>query len=188
MRWLVPVVLLVVLASAGAGLLARQVYQRPAAEPVPMVGPTSVSSMPATEQPGDPVVRLTADAAAHPDRDPVRELFQRFFDATNQHNYNQWRSTISPFGLNWIDSESSWLAKNESTRDGSIVVQRIDPAPGGNLRVLVSFMSTQDPKKAPENLRESCIRWHLVYSLVRASGGFKIDFAREQSTTQMEKC
>jgi hypothetical protein len=180
--------MLVAAASVGAGLLARQVYARPAAEPVPMVEPSSTAARPAAQQPGDAVVRLTPDAADHPDRDQVRALFQRFFDATNAHRYDLWRATISSFGRTQVDPESSWLAKNASTRDGSIVVQRIDAAPGGNLRVLLNFVSTQDPLKAPAALPESCIRWHLVYTLLRENGAFKIDFGREQSVTQMERC
>lgn len=182
-------VLLVAAASVGAGLLARQLYTRTAAEPVPMVGPTSAAAVPATGPPGDPTVRLTADAAEHPDRDAVHVLLQRFFDATNQHRYNQWRTTISSAGLAKADPESSWLSKNESTRDGSIVVQRIDPAPGGGLRVLLTFVSVQDPKKAPPELPDSgCVRWQIVYPLVRENGSFKIDFSREIGTAQMERC
>jgi hypothetical protein len=188
LRWLVPVVLLVAGISAGAGMLARHVYSRPAADPLPVVGPTA-SPVPATQQPGDSIVRLTADAAEHPDRDAVHLLLQRYFDAINAHRYDRWRTTISSAGLTRAaQSESNWKSLNETTRDGSIVVQRIDPAPGGNLRVLLSFVSTQDPKKAPSELPESCIRWQVVYPLLRENNGFKIDFALENSTPQMEKC
>ncbi len=81
------------------------------------------------------------------------------------------------------------MAAYESTRDGGMVVQRIESdVVGRRLRVLISFVSTQDVAKAPVALPERCIRWRVVYVMVWEGGELKVDEAPENRTPQMEKC
>lgn len=189
MRWLLPVVLVVAAGSVGAGLLARDLYARPElAESGQVVSPTggADSSVPRSAQPGDAVVRLSADAAQHPDQQRVLAVLQQFFDAIDQHSYDQWRKTVTKDRVERTDQQK-WLSDYETTTDGTIVVHRIDDASNSTLRILLSFVSTQDVSKAPPGLGD-CIRWRVVYVLAWEHGDLRIDVSPESRTPQADPC
>ncbi|MET8763799.1 hypothetical protein [Lentzea sp. NPDC004782] len=185
-RWLVPAVVVITGAAVAAGMVGRTIYSRPAeAKGEPVVPSTSVSGAPL---PGSAEVRLSPDAFTHPDRTSVQAVLQKFFDSINARNFGAWREVVSSRRVSQA-VESTWAAAYETTRDGGMVVQRIESdVVGRRLRVLISFVSTQDVAKAPVGLPEGCIRWRVVYVMVREGGELKVDEAPENRTPQMEKC
>ncbi len=185
-RWLVPAVVVITGAAVAAGMVGRTVYSRPAeAKGEPVVPSTSVSGAPL---PGIPEVRLSTDSFSHPDRLVVQSVLQKFFDSINARDFAAWRSVVSSRRVSQA-VESTWAAAYETTKDGGMVVQRIESdVVGRRLRVLISFVSTQDVAKAPVALPEGCIRWRVVYVMVWEGGALKVDEAPENRTPQMEKC
>ncbi|SEQ64230.1 hypothetical protein SAMN05216188_104137 [Lentzea xinjiangensis] len=184
-RWLVPAVVVITGAAVAAGMVGRTVYSRPAeAKGAPAVASSSVAG----PVPGSAEVRLSPDSFTHPDRSAVQRVLQTYFDSINARDFGVWRSVVSARRASQA-VESTWAAAYESTRDGGMVVQRIESdVPGRRLRVLISFVSTQDVAKAPVALPEPCIRWRVVYVLAWEGGELKVDDAPENRSPQMEKC
>ncbi|WP_434448618.1 hypothetical protein [Lentzea sp. E54] len=184
-RWLVPAVVVITGAAVAAGMVGRTVYSRPAeAKGSPAVPSSSVAG----PLPGSPEVRLSPDSFTHPDRTSVQRVLQTYFDSINARDFTAWRSVVSARRVS-VTTEAGWLAAYESTRDGGMVVQRVESdVVARRLRVLISFVSTQDVAKAPPALPEPCIRWRVVYVLVWERGELKVDEAPENRSPQMEKC
>jgi hypothetical protein len=184
-RWLVPAVVVITGAAVAAGMVGRTVYSRPAeAKGSPVVPSTSVAG----PLPGSAEVRLSPDAFTHPDRTSVQTVLQKYFDAINARDFSVWRGVVSARRVS-TTAESTWMADYETTRDGGMVVQRVESdVVGRRLRVLISFVSTQDVGKAPPALPEACVRWRVVYVMVWEDGELKVDQAPESRMPQMEKC
>ena len=164
-RWAITAVALVVLvAAAAAGFVLRELQRGPSADAGDPPASTT-SAVPASEQPGSALVRLVADVEAHPDADQVRTLLQDYFDAINAGDYMLWSSTVTASRVQNI-GRSAWREQYRSTLDGSIVVHRLEPRPGGGLIALLSFTSVQDPVDAPPDLPVRCLRWQVSYSLI----------------------
>jgi hypothetical protein len=173
--WLAPVIGVIVLFTAAAGLTARSVYHQSASTGMTASStPPSSSSTANLPPPGSPQVQLSADAANYPLATTVRRLLQTYFDAVNNKNYAQWTSVATEARIRQ-DSESSWEAGVRTTRDGTITVYRIDVAPQNGLRVLLAFTSTQDLADAPKFAYYPCIRWQVVWPLSQEHGQWKLD-------------
>jgi hypothetical protein len=185
-RWVLPVTLIAVSVTAAAGLLARQVFAEPAAADSPAVVQTS-SSIPPEAQPGPPTVGGRTDAAAHPLYQTVQRLLQAHFDAINSKDYQGWRAVVTRRRAQ-NQPEREWQVSYRSTRDGNIVVHRIEAGPPGTARALVSFTSVQNPEDAPLELPEPCIHWRVVLLLTVEGGEWKIDSGPTSATPQHEKC
>ncbi len=153
--------------------MARSFY----ASPTSSSGETSAQLPPFTDSSQDPPGRqrvvLKPGARRHPDSTVVRNLLQRHFDAINQRNYQQWRTTVvqakrlnQPYG--------KWREEYESTRDGSVTVHRIVRGPEGTLRVIMSLVSVQDREDAPKDMPATCLRWRVVYQLVVEEGKLRL--------------
>jgi hypothetical protein len=189
-RLLVPAVLLIAATTAGVGVLAREAYQRPTVprgDQVAAPGSGQSGSVPRSAQPGSGAVQLSVDAAQHPDGRRVREVLQQFFDAINGHDYEQWTKTVTAHRVGQTP-KSRWLSDYESSRDGSILVHRIESVSQTRLRVLMTFTSTQDVIKAPAELQADCIHWRVVYPLQEERGTFRVDLGTEGSTSQFTAC
>jgi hypothetical protein len=191
-RWVLPVALAVAVVGAVAvGVLARDVYRRPgqvpAAEAVVVSSSGSSSQVPPSSQPGDHVVRLSVDASLHPDGERVQALLQRHFDSINEHSYKAWVQTVTEDRVRKIP-ESRWSADYESTEDGGIVVQRIEASSSERLRAMMTFVSVQDVAKAPAELPERCIRWHVVFPIQAEDGTLRVDVGPENAASQFERC
>ncbi|MFD4670156.1 hypothetical protein ACFWNN_10505 [Lentzea sp. NPDC058450] len=184
-RWLVPAVVVITGAAVAAGMVGRALYLRPAeAAGSPAVPSSSVVG----PLPGSAEVRLSPDSFTHPDRTAVQRVLQAYFDSINTLDFPGWRSVVSAKRVS-TQREETWIAAYESTRDGGMVVQRIESdVLGRRLRVLISFVSTQDVAKAPPAFPEKCIRWRVVYVMTWEGGALKVDDAPESRTPQMEKC
>lgn len=163
--WWAAVSVGVLVLAVAAGLLLRG--PEPAPAPAPPAGVTATTPRPLApeQQPGPRTVRFAADAAEHPDRDAVQDLLQGHFDAINFGDYAGWASTVVAERAAGTP-EDAWREQYSSTLDGSVIVHRIEPRPGGGLTVLLSFTSVQDPADAPEDAPYRCLRWHVSYALV----------------------
>jgi hypothetical protein len=183
-RWVLPVVLVVMIITAGAAVVARAVYHQPTAS-APTVVPDQ-EPVPADELPGDPTVRGTSDAVTHPFYETARSLLQTNFDAINTRNYQLWLSVVTLKRAN--QSEQDWRRAYKTTRDGNILIQRIETAPDTTAKVLLSFTSVQDPKDAPPELPEGCIHWQIVFPLSVEDGQWKLDSGATGQAPQHQKC
>ncbi|MCP2200652.1 hypothetical protein [Lentzea flava] len=181
-----PAVVVITGAAVAAGMVGRTVYSRPAeakGEPVVPVSSVSGAAVPGTTE-----VRLSPDSFSHPDRTDVQAVLQKYFDSINRRDFGLWRSVVSARRVSQT-VQKTWLADYETTLDRGMVVQRVESdVVLRRLRVLISFVSTQDVAKAPVALPESCIRWRVVYVMVWEGGELKVDEAPENRTPQMEKC
>lgn len=184
--WLLPVLLITVIATALGGLLARELYAEPEPERAEPVLPTR-SAVPETGQPGPSTVQGTTDAVAHPLYGTVRGVLQSYFDAINLKDYRKWSGTVTPDRLK-TQPEEQWRLQYRSTRDGSIVVYRIEAGADDTAKVLLSFRSTQDVADAPPELPVGCIQWNVVWSFERARGAWKLGAGPASATPQHEEC
>ncbi|GAB2783442.1 hypothetical protein [Amycolatopsis magusensis] len=187
-RWLVPALIVVVSLTVGGGLLAREVYRKPdAAADTGVIATRTSQSLAPEQQPGSPVVEMTPDAAAHPHADGVRALLQNYFDAINARNYELWKTTVTKLRAQ-AKSKVEWEADYRSTKDGSILVYRIEAMGDGTLQSLIGFTSTQDPQDGPVDLQEPCVRWHLTLPMVLENGMWKLDAIPAGTTPMHERC
>lgn len=171
----------------GGGLVAREVYRRPQSSPASVLALPSTEALSAGEEPGSPTVRLTPDAAAHPQHEIVRALTQTYFDAINKGDYDAWRTTVTRAKVQ-AQPRPEWVANYRTTRDGGILIHRIDPLPNGGLGVLIGFTSIQDPAAAPTELPADCLRWRLVFPLTLESGRWKLDSVAPAGTLEVFRC
>ena len=89
--WLLPVLLITVIATALGGLLARDAVRRPGTGPRPRGRPCRRRRSAETSSRARKV-QGTADATAHPLFNTVRDLLQTYFDAINGKDYDAWRT------------------------------------------------------------------------------------------------
>ena len=186
-RWLIPALIVLLSSTIGGGLLARELYRPADLEPVIPAPPTVPSSLSAAEQPGPTTVELTPDAVAHPQEQGVRALLQNYFNAINDRDFLKWTVAVSA-ERRQTKTRPDWLLAFKSTRDGSILVYRIETVSPGQLRVLVGFTSTQNERDAPVGLPESCVRWRLALPVVMQDGGLRVDVVLPGTATEREKC
>lgn len=173
--------------TVGGGLLARELYRRPAApqdDPVASIPTTSVSS---GDESRSPQVEVTEDAARHPQDETVRQVLQMYFDGVNHHDYDQWAQSVSE-GRVKVYPRDKWLKGFRSTKDVNILLYRIEPGAGTSLRVLVGFTSTQSVDEAPPDFPYTCIRWRLVLPMVFERGGYKIDAIQSGASPEHDRC
>ncbi|MBW4721712.1 hypothetical protein [Saccharothrix obliqua] len=187
-RLLLPLVLVLVAVTAATGLVARDAYQRPAVAAGGRIAvPSGTSAVPRSAQPGSAAVQLSPDAARHPDGERVRDLLQRYFDAINDHEYERWARTVTTQRVTRTPRDR-WLADYRSTHDGTIAVHRVETVSPTRLRVLMTFVSTQDLANAPAELQADCIRWRVVYPVQEESGSLRVDFGTEGAGSQFTAC
>lgn len=174
LRWLVPLLVVVAALTVGSGLLARQWYGSAPSTGERETAPSSSRTSVPRQQPGSPVVRLARSASQHPEGDEVRALLQDYFNAINQRDYKLWTTTVVG---KWAHNKPAgeWLRSYSSTKDGNIVLYRLQALGDRRLRAFVAFTSTQDPQDAPVTLPVRCIRWHLALPVVRVGGQWRLD-------------
>ncbi|WET77662.1 hypothetical protein P3102_26770 [Amycolatopsis sp. QT-25] len=186
-RWLIPVIVVVVSLTVGVGLLARDLYTRPEAAPTEPVVDDSPTSVAPGAQPGSPTVEVTPDVFAHPQYQSARQVLQGYFDSINERDYPKWTSVVTRERAK-TKTAAEWKKDYQSTRDGNILVYRIEPGAPSTLRVLVAFTSTQDVEDAPVYLPEACIRWRLVLPLRLESGSWRVDTTEGGTNPEHERC
>lgn len=184
--WLLPVLLLAVIATAVGGLLARQVYEEP-----PATVPSAVQPPPSAgtevEQPGSTTVEGTQEAVGHPLYEEIRSVLQTNFDAINAKDYDLWRQVVTPERVETMNREM-WLMDFATSQDGTIVIYRIELLGEAEAVVLLKFTSTQAPEKAPSELPVGCILWNVVYPMVKEDGEWKLGTGKTSSAPRLEEC
>jgi len=190
-RWLIPVVVVVLSVTAGGGLLAREFYQRQlSAEPAgtdSIVAPSSTTPLAPDQEPGSATVLVSSDVAIHPQGQAVRNVLQTYFDSINNRDYRSWTTTVSTKRAGQ-KPQKTWEQDLQSTKDGSVLIYRIERGAGVSLRVLIAFTSTQNVANAPEDFPEKCIHWRLVWPLIEQNGSLRIDTVESPSDPEREKC
>lgn len=183
--WLLPVLLITVIATATGALVARSVYAEQVALPPPAVEP-SPSVMPPSEQPGSSEVKGTADATTHPLYRTLQPLLQTYFNAINTKDYKSWAATVTAERLQKQPKEI-WEKDYRSTRDGSIVIYRIEDS-GGGARALLQFTSTQAIEDAPTEMQEKCIHWNVVWGFEKEHGDWRLAAGSTSATPHHTPC
>ncbi|ONI79534.1 hypothetical protein ALI144C_25140 [Actinosynnema sp. ALI-1.44] len=180
----------VVIAAAG-GYAAREVYLRPVEHPDVMEEPSKPTAAASPDQPvkqpGSRQVKARGEFAQHPLQRAIWPMLQAHFDSINDLDYNKWRTTVTRARAATFP-EHKWREDYRTTKDGSILLHRIDSAPDNRLRVMVSFTSTQDIADAPPELPKECIRWHIVLPLIKEDNKWKIDVGPEGQSPRHEEC
>ncbi|WP_291415785.1 hypothetical protein [Actinophytocola sp.] len=184
--WLLPVLLITVIATAVGGLLTRTLYEDPGTSAPPAVLPAQ-TSIPPSKQPGPATVEGTLDATSHPLYETVRELLQRYFDAINSRDYTAWQRTVIRERID-TTPEKEWRSDYRTTHDGSILIYRVELGERDTARVLMTFTSVQDPADAPKELPAPCIHWNVVFPLVQERDGWKLDSSPASASPQHEAC
>ena len=177
--------LITVIATALGALVARSLYADPPPQTPAAVGP-SQTSVPSSEQPGSSEVRGLADATTHPLYNTLRGQLQKLFDAINKKDFKGYADTVTAERLAQTPEEQ-WLDSYSTTRDGSIVMYRIE-ADDRSARVLLKFTSTQDPAKAPTEMPYECLNWNVVYGFAKERGEWKLTAGLTASTPTVERC
>lgn len=177
--------LLAVIATAVGGLLARQVYEKPVATVPSVVQPPS--SVPEADQPGSSTVIGTDEAVRHPLYKDIRSVLQTNFDAINANDYDLWRQVVTDERAETMSREL-WHTDFATSRDGTIVIYRIEVRGEAEAVVLLKFTSTQAPEKAPSELPVGCILWNVVYPMVEEDGEWKLGTGKTSSTPLHEAC
>lgn len=177
------------LVTAVAAVVAHGLYHRtPVQAPIPVATGTS-STVPSGAEPGPEAVSVTPDVLRDPVHADVQRVLQNYFDAINNRRYDQWRSAVTATMASQ-KTRQSFLDGYESTRDGSILVYRVDRAVDGGLRVLLTFHSTQAPADAPAGHRSACLAWQVVWPLTRDDhdGEWKVDVGLSDTSPQISPC
>ncbi len=181
-------ILIAVVVAAAATMVARELYATAATDrqsAAPIL--PSTSALPVAAQPGPRDVRATQDATGHPLYETVRQLLQTYFDAINGKNYARWKTTVTDDRVKDMP-EDTWRAAYRTTQDGSIIVYRIETGPVGSARVLLTFVSKQDPADAPLELPAGCIRWNVIFPITDVDGEWRIDAGATGASPQHDRC
>lgn len=179
-------VVVVVAVTVAGGVLARDFYQRES-PPQAVVELPATKALKPSEQPGLDTVQMTPDAAQHPYTATVRRLLQAYFDGINGRSYERWRISVSAARVKDMP-EAKWRNDYQTTRNGSILVRRIESAPDGTLRILLSFTSTQKVADAPTELPSGCIRWDLMWPLAYELGEWRIAAVPPGTVPEFRRC
>ncbi|ASO22276.1 hypothetical protein FHR81_004372 [Actinoalloteichus hoggarensis] len=154
-----------------AGLLLAD--RRPSdAEALPTAPVRAPDDRPEEGEPVEPV--LSPDVLGHPDEDEIRVLVDTHFEAINGLNYELWATTVVERRVRDLP-EQVWMDSYRSTTDGNVLIHRVDPGPEDSLRMVLSFVSLQDPQDAPAEVPADCVYWRVVYPLAIENGRLKLD-------------
>jgi hypothetical protein len=184
--WLLPVLLVTVIATALGALVARSIYAGQESLPPPAIEP-SPSSVPPSEQPGTAQVKGTTDATTHPLYRTLQPLLQRYFDSINAKDYPSWVGTVTSERRR-TQPEEQWQKDYRTTTDGSIVIYRIEASGDGAARVLLQFTSVQDIADAPEELKVRCIHWNVVWAFAKERDEWRLAAGSTSASPQHEAC
>ncbi|MCK2240804.1 MULTISPECIES: hypothetical protein [unclassified Crossiella] len=179
--WPLFLVGLVLLGAVSIGLTLRQAYPTAGADPEVRAVIDSTSARPREQEPGPSTVEFTPDASAHPDAPAIKSLLTGYFEAINSRNFDQWRAHVTA-KVSQETQRAVWNADYATTKDGSILVRRVINSPGGTLRIMLTFTSTQDPAKSPPDARSDCNRWRATYQLAVEGRTLRIDKGSPLST------
>jgi hypothetical protein len=186
-RWLLPVLVVVIVgagAAAGYGLRELTTQTSDGQEETSAAPTTTTTAAGGEPDSGPRAVELAPDVAADPGGVDIRNLLQRHFDAINNGDYGAWQATVTRARAAGFPKQL-WREQYGSTRDGTILVHRIEPTQAGTI-VLISFTSTQDPTLAPDKV-SGCLRWQVGYLVVIERGELRLG-PSEPAASQHTPC
>lgn len=153
--------MVVVLVVAIAGVIGLSGLRLAQLRSVPMAVPRSLPAQGA----GATAVEVSADVWAHSSGAAVYDVLKRHFGAINTKDYSAWAGTVVPARAAQ-QPEAAWRQAYASTIDGTIRISRVDEQAPGRLVAMVSYISTQRPDSAPDDLKAPRICWRAAFSLV----------------------
>jgi hypothetical protein len=160
--WLITGLVLAVTLLAGGVSVA--VHGWPRTDDVGSGAPSSPLQTTGPSAPATPLVQMTGDASGSPDAAEIATLLQHHFDAVNHRDYPAWKTTVTARRINAVTPER-WQTNYRSTIDAQVVVSHIAPVDTGDV-VNLTFVSTQDLRDAPSDLRVSRICWSSQWPVV----------------------
>jgi hypothetical protein len=191
-RWWVPVLVVLVLLLAGGAIATVLLVERDKGEETagPGPGPTGAAST-ADATPGpaasaspsaSPRLVTTDPSVADARATGVADLFEDYFTAINNRDYDQALAAYDPAGVinpNDARQVADFKQAISTTTDNQIVLRSVGPPtatrPGGVLDARVTFRSNQQPGYGPkERPNEPCTAWDVTYTLSQPAGDYKI--------------
>jgi hypothetical protein len=176
LTWLIPITLLVAVCALVGGLIARQVYASTTPPAATQQPPAATSTPEATSDPGKgdtKTVNFTPFARSDPKFGLVQYAIQNYFNAVNDRNYGLWKQTMTP-DVGQQQTEQDWRKGYKSTVVSDMWIYRIEATDQG-ADVFGSFTSTQDVADAPKELKAACVKWWMVWPMVKSGNVFRID-------------
>jgi hypothetical protein len=131
--------------------------------------PTTPPTTPSSTAPAG-TVALTSQAAGNAASAQVVDLFNRYFDGINTHNYSEYAATLDA-GMRGKNNQSTFNSGYATTNDSNETVTSITGS-GARLTAVVTFTSHQDPADSVDN--HSCNTWQLTLPLVAQGSGYLI--------------
>jgi hypothetical protein len=153
----------------GNGISSSAQQSTPPAQPTAPAGPVKVGR-----------VTIPLALATDPRAKAVAEMFNTYFSAINQHDYQTAVSVFDPGGEfnpndpQYVQALANGLA---TTTDSKIVVASIrPPAPEPARKAEITFRSHQAAGYGPSgDTSETCTNWDLIYTISQPSGQYLID-------------
>jgi hypothetical protein len=115
-------------------------------------------------------VALAPGAAGNAASAQVVDLFNRYFDGINTHNYSEYAGTLDA-GMRGKNDQSTFNSGYATTNDSTETITSISGS-GSNLTAVITFTSSQDPANSVDN--HSCNTWQLTLPLVAQGSGYLI--------------
>jgi hypothetical protein len=139
--------------------------------------PTPTTPSPTPTTPAGPVT-LAQAAAGNSASGQVVDVFNRYFNGINNHDYATYSSALTP-AAQANQPESDFNKGYETTTDSNETVSAIYGS-GANLTAVVTFTSNQDPKDSVDG--SACNNWQLTFPLVAQGNGYLIGIPAKGST------
>jgi hypothetical protein len=112
---------------------------------------------------------MAASVASNPAEPQVAAYLNRYFNAVNTRNYNEYNSLLDA-EKQQSDSEASFDSGYATTKDSDEVLTGITDTGGGSLTANVSFTSHQSPSDSVD--QSACNNWQLSFYLVPQGNGY----------------
>jgi hypothetical protein len=138
------------------------------ASPTETATTTAPPTTPSSAVPAD-AVGLTSQAAGNAASAQVVDLFNRYFDGINTHNYAEYANTLDT-PMRAKNTQSSFGKGYATTQDSNELITALSPT--GVLTAVVTFTSHQNPADSVDN--HSCNTWQLTLPLTAQGSGYLI--------------
>jgi hypothetical protein len=185
--FIVVAVVVVLAAGGGAYALASSLGKHPAAQrpaqpsvSAPASTGPAAASTPATSPaaggtstpaPAASLVAITPGVSAP---SSVETLLGRYFEGINQHDYQEYASTLNPAQrASKSQSASAFSSGYQTTTDSGMTLTSLASTGGGGLTATVTFTSHQAAAQSIDQ-HSSCNEWTTSFYLVPQGSGYLI--------------
>jgi hypothetical protein len=120
------------------------------------------------------------------DMDAVARALARYYSAINRADYHTAWMEFTPQQQARIGSEQAYAAQEATSQVISAELQGVSQQSAGVDLAMVTFVTHQSPVNSPDG--QECDTWSLVYTMVEAGGGWRIDRAAAASGTPYGRC